>query len=236
MAFPSTFLDLQRVVINKIRLDADADAATGQDLQQAKDWINRAYAKVCVSVEANIADATAVLTAGVGTYTLPPEIIRIKSIAAAAAGSSSYGPPLTESTAETILNRRYSSSGVADTGSTCSLYALGGITTLELWPTPGGADTLLFYYVANPTPLSAGADVPILQEPYASEVLEYGALAEAADFLKDPDANGYRAIFDRKMAEFRTHLRRRGGSHIRSIPTGPVRYPPHDNSVDLRIA
>ena len=58
MAFPSTFVDLQNDVIQRLRLDATAD------LPKVKDWLNQVYAQVCVETEANVTVATMALTAG----------------------------------------------------------------------------------------------------------------------------------------------------------------------------
>lgn len=233
MAFPSTFLDLQRFVITKSRVDADADLATGQDLQAVKDWINRAYAKIVITTEANIVSATGTLTVGVGSYTLPPEVARIRELVAAPVGGS-YGPPLVETSLDDILNRRRTDGSTPASGSSVSHFAMAGDIQLELWPTPGSADVILFYYVTRPTPLSAGGDFPILQEPYASELLEVGALIEAGDLLKDPDVDKWRAVYDRKMTEYKGHLKRRGGAHVRSIPVAPRSFIPHNPSTDIR--
>jgi len=232
MAFPSTFLDLQRSVIAKARLDADADAASGPDLQKAKDWINQAYAQVCVETETNQGLGTAVLSPGATTYQLPPEILRIRAMLLQTAGSTTYGPPMEETTLDDILTLRQGDSASSGTGP--SRYALAGLNVLDLWPTPASEDTLLFYYVGPPTALSATSDIPVLQEPYASKLIEYGALAEAADYLKDPDVDKYRALYDMWMKKFRTHLARRAGSHVRSIPTGRPMVTPHDPSTDVR--
>ena len=42
MAFPSTFLDIQNAVINKLRLDST------NDLSKVKDWINQVYYEACI--------------------------------------------------------------------------------------------------------------------------------------------------------------------------------------------
>lgn len=234
MAFPSTFLDLQRLVINKVRLDANADAATGSDLQFAKDMVNLAYSEACVLTEAKQGEGTNSLTSGIYSYQLPPDVVRVKTIMIAPAdGSQGYGNPLTEASPEDMFQRRQNDGHSAATGSVASHYALVGVNQLELWPTPGAADTILFVYVGQPTPLSANTDVPILPEPYGTKAIQYLALAEAADFLKDPDVDRYRALADLWLKKLQTHMRRLGGGHVRSLPVARGTFVPHLPSTDV---
>ena len=144
--------------------------------------------------------------------------------------------PLIQTDLDDILRRRQSSGGVANAvGATIYRYALLGTSDIELYPTPQSADVLTVYYVALPVALNNDGDTPILQEPYASKLLEYGALAEAADFKSDPQEGEYRQLYQMWMQKFRAHLTRKAGmqpGQFRIIPDTP--YPPHDPSVDLR--
>jgi hypothetical protein len=238
VSFPSTFLDLQRSVVKKLRLAADPDAGTGDDLQKVKDWINWAYADACVKTEASQTSATMALTANSSTYTLPSAVLRIKYIAVKPVGNTDYGGDLSESSLDEILDFRRGGGGT-NTGAVTH-YALLGLTQLELWPTPSGADTLLMYYVALPTALSAATDLPILQEPYATDVLENGAARKGAEFLygpASPDVQYYGSLHQQALRDLRSHLLRRGGGRTQQLAVAGSWIPwlPHDPSVDSGV-
>ena len=205
------------------------------DLSKVKDWINQVYADVCITTEANVTSSTMTLTAGTASYTLPTGISRIKEMYATPVGGVQT-VPLIQTDLDEILRYRQSSGGVANAvGATIYRFALLGLTDIELYPTPQSADVLTVYYVALPTALSADSDIPILPEPYASKVLEYGALAEAADFKSDPLEQEYRQLYQVWMQKLRAHITRKIGmqpGQFRVIPDTP--FVPHDPSVDLR--
>lgn len=202
MAFPSTYLNLQDKILRRLRLDPTADRAT------VKDVLNVIYAQVCVETEALQAAATMTATAGASTYLLPLQVLRIKEMTAAAVAGS-YGPPLQQVSLDEILSLRQSAQVAAANSGASSRYALIGMNQLELWPTPTQADTLLLYYVYLPVALNADTDIPGLQEPYATQILFYGALSELADDMSDPAEINYRQLYDMWMAKFRGHLNRR---------------------------
>jgi hypothetical protein len=207
LAYPATFLSIQDAVISKLRLDATADR------NRVKDWINQVYAQVCLETEAlQKADAMDT-TANVASYTLPAQVLRMREIVSAAAASpTSYGPPLQQVSLDEILSLRQSGQVAYTNNGAAAKYALDGMTQLELYPTPTQIDKLLFYYVYLPTALAADADVPVLPEPFASKILEYGALVEGSDFISDPDQDRYRAIYEDWIRRLRVHLSRRRGS------------------------
>lgn len=222
-------MDLQNEVIRSVRLDATAD------LQKTKDWLNQVYADLVVEDEARLIDGTGTLTGGSSTYTLPAEVLRIREIRVTVSGTSNYGTPLAEARLDWILTAR--ANGGDATGGDPAYYCLDGYTKLELYPTPASAQTILIDYVGLPTALSNDGDVPILQEPYGSMALKYGAMAEAANFLfgsADPSTQNYRTLYDTWRGKYRSHLRRRGGAHTKQIPVaGMTSSPPHDNSADV---
>ena len=175
------------------------------------------------------------LVAGTASYTLPSSVARIKQIIAQLAGTTGNTAPVKQVGLEKILSMRRNV-GVSPVTGTITHYALFGLSDLEVFPTPTSADTLTIYCVALPTALSANSDVPILTEPYASKLLEYGALVEAADYVKDPF--GYLA-YDMKyqewMQRFRADLNRKRGGQTEQFELVPLRdWPPNDPSVDLR--
>jgi hypothetical protein len=230
MAFPSTFADLQAAVIAKTRLDPNNAA----DVSKVKDWINQTYYRVVLEVESVQANTTQTLTPGTAQYTLPAQAKRIKWMVSQLAGASFYGPPLRLTSLDEILWRRKSSGGGVITQGTCTHYAFSSPNFIDVWPTPGSADTLLVYYVAYPTALSAGTDVPQMDEPYASKLIEFGALIDAADYIKDIMASfNYPQQFQDWMMRFRQHLSRKAGTQSLDfrIPTG--NYLPHDPSTDI---
>ncbi len=229
MAFPSSFVDVQNSVIDKLRLDSNAD------LSRVKDWINFAYSDTCVTTEANVRSATMTMTAGTASYTLDPSVIRIKEMYVTPAGGV-QSVPLIQTDLDDILRRRQSSGGVANAvGSTIYRFALLGLSDIEFYPTPQSADVITIYYVAQPTALVNDTDTTILPEPYASKCLEYGAMAEAADFKSDPQEGEYRQLYQLWQQRLKANLNRKVGmqpGQFRVIPDTP--YPPHDPSVDLR--
>ena len=227
MAFPSTFVDLQNDVIQRLRLDATADLA------KVKDWINQVYAQVCVETEANVTVATMALTAGTSSYTLSSSIERIKGMFVTPVGGQA-SQPLLPITLDELIKRRSASNAATATSGSVTHYALLGLSEFEVWPTPASADTITVYYSALPTALSADADVPILHEPWASKLLFNGAAAEAADYKGDPAENDYRAIFEDQLRRYRTHLSLKGPrpNQFQVVSSSP--FPLHDPSTDVR--
>lgn len=210
MAFPATFQDIQNAVILKARLDSTLDLAN------VKDWINRAYAQVCVETEANVVADTMTLTSGTSSYTLPAGIARIKQMVVKPAGSTQYNPPMIRTTLDEILNRRQFGGDTSSTTSGAIIpqsthYAVVGLNQFEIWPTPSAADVITLWLVALPTALSANGDVPILQEPYSSHLLEYGALVHAGDFKGDPATADWQNSYGDWMARYIDHLKQRPG-------------------------
>ena len=228
MAFPATYQDIQNSVIAKLGLDST------NDLAKVKDWINQVYAEVCVQTEALQACGTATLTANQANYTMPSQILRIKSMAIQSSGQTDYGPPLRQVSQDHMIQLRQNSGSTAVSSGSSTHYAIVGLNRFELWPTPVAADTIKVYYVYLPTALSANSDVAVLQEPFSSKLLEYGALAEGADFMRDPSESEYRQLYGFWMAKFKAHLNRRSGTltpATRIISAGGLI--PHDPSTDL---
>lgn len=205
MAFPATFLDIQTAVITKARLDSTLD------LQATKDWINQAYAEVCVETEANVSADTMTLTSGTGSYSLPAGISRIKQMILTPAGSTQTQPPMIRTTLDEILQRRQSGGNVQNAGWYVTHYAVVGLNQFEVWPTPAAADVITLWLVALPTPLAGNTDVPILEEPFSSKLLEYGALVQAGDFKGDPATPEWEGLYREWMGRYVDHLDKRRG-------------------------
>lgn len=222
MSYPSQFLDLQNAVIAKLRLDPTSDRA------KVRDWINQVYVQAVVETGSNQTYQSTTLTAGTSTYTLPTAIFEIDQIVLTPSDQSTPNRPLELVTLATLLDRR---SGGPVGSPAC--YAMVGDDQFEVSPIPTAADTLTFWYTAQPTPLSADSDVPDLSEPYASKLLEYGALAEGADFKMDPRMDEYRALFEQWQGKYRRHLRRKQGGVATQIPRYRARLPAHSPSQDM---
>lgn len=207
MAFPSTFLDIQNAVIAKAAL-----SATG-DLQAVKDWINQAYTEVFVETEASIQQGTTTLTVNVASYTLDAAVARLRQMFVTPAGQTSVyeQPPMERATLDDILVRRQTNGITATAGSYCTHYALVGARGLEVWPTPAAADVITMFYAAFPTALSSNADVPALDEPYASKLLEYGALVQAGEFKGDPATGDWQAKYASWADRYARHLDQKQG-------------------------
>lgn len=216
-------------MIAKLRLDAT------NDLSKVRDWINQVYAQACIETEAVVSTATMSLTAGTASYTLPTQVVRIKAMYVTPVGGA-QSQPMLQTTLDYILRRRQASGGVGAALGYVTHYAVLGSTDIEVYPTPQSADTITIYYVGLPTALSGNTDLPsALQEPYASKVLEYGALAEGGDFKGDPMTDEYRAMFQLWLSKLKTQITRKAGSQPGQFRVFPDHmFPPHDPSTDTR--
>lgn len=192
------------------------------------------YADACIETEAIVSTATMSLTAGTASYTLPSQVVRIKGMYVTPVGGA-QSQPMIQTTLDFILRRRQASGGAGAATGYVTHYAVLGSTDIEVYPTPRSADTITIYYVGLPTPLSANADVPVLQEPYSSKVLEYGALAEAGDYKGDPMTDEYRAMFQLWMSKLKTQITRKAGAQPGQFRVFPEhQFPPNDPSIDVR--
>lgn len=229
MSFPATFQDIQASVIKKLRL------STANDTAAVKDWINAAYADAAMETEYFQTAAQITLTANSSVYTLPAAIGRMKSLTIRPAGGTAYGRELEEVNLSRLQELRYTGAVVAS-GDSATRYALVGAQQLELWPVPQSADILRVYYVYLPTPLSANGDFPVFPEPYGSKVLEYGALAEAAEFLEDPGENNFRQMslyWQRKLRQHKNRIASGGATWQLQIKN-QRRRPTLSNDIDVR--
>lgn len=225
MAYPATFTDIVAQVVAKARLDATADATA------AGTWVNQAYFAACIENEVSETSGTVTLTANTYSYDLTSfltaAIVRVKAMVVTSAGTTFA--PLQYVPLDEILARRQSSAatGIAE------FYTLVGYKTLELFPTPGAADTLTIYYIAAPTVLATTA-VPILPEPYGSKVLEYGALCDAAEFKSDPQLAYWQEKHGEWSTRLRVHLNRRRSGQVGQLSGfGDREWIPHDPSTIL---
>ena len=100
---------------------------------------------------------------------------------------------------------------------------------------------MTFYGSTVPDEMVADTDVSGLPEPFAINLLVYGACVEASDYKSDPKLyNYYQQAFAGWMGKFQAFLNRRITQGSRFIPVyGPDGRPfdsgwaPHDRSTDL---
>jgi len=224
MAYPSTFLDIQNAVLAKGRLDP------AEDLSKVKDWINQAYSNAVLESEALIGVATMTPAANCTSQTLGAAALRIKGLFATYGGVQYK--PLSPVSLQRMLEFRQGSPGNYETP---MYYTLLGLTEIEFYPTPRGTEVFTIYYVKAPTVLSGDTDLPEIPEPYASKVLEYGALAEAADFKRDDMLQDYQQRYLEWIGKLRAHVtRKHGGVPEQMMVLGERPFAPHDPSADYR--
>lgn len=215
-------------MINRLRLDSTADS------QKVQDWINSAYTDAVVTTEALQTSSTMALTANTSSYTLPSAVIRIEFMQCSVA-STTY-PVMIETTLQRLLNLRVQSTPSA-VGAPPYYYTLVGENQLEIYPPAAGTETVTIFYSYLPTPLVNAGDVPSLPEPYASNLLIYGALVEGADFSKEmlTGVQGYAQMYQYWLSKLRTHLSRRKGAGVKQFDiVGSGLFTPHDPSTDIR--
>ena len=226
MSYPATYSDIKTAVINKARLDSTADAAkVGQ-------WVNEAYTQVCAETRCLQQAATATVTANTASYTLDASILHIELIVCTQPGGTAWFP-LAEAQLDEILNFRAVS---PNSSGPPRRYCLVGMNQIELWPTPTEADTLTFYYSYTPAALSANTDIPLIPEPYASKLLEFGALVQAAEFKRDLMMLGdFQQQYATWLAAFQRYVNRKQGAYPETFPTWTRKMPfgPHDPAVDI---
>lgn len=225
MAYPQTFDDIRTAVIAKARLDAVADKT------KAGVWVNKAYFKAATETRCFQTSRTDVLTAA-AAFSLNSAVHEIELFTCTAAGSSAWFP-LKEATLDEILNLRATSQAGSGTP---RRYALVGLTDIELWPTPAGGETLTTWYANLPAALSADGDIPLIPEPHASDLLEFGALIHAAEFKRDLMMLGdFQQQYATALAGFQRYVNRKAGAYPASFPTWTRGrgYGPHDPSTDV---
>ncbi len=225
MAYPGLFLDIQTSVAAKLRL------TLADDQTKIQDWINQTYADVAVETRCFQKQGTAAMTAGVATYLLDAQILHIELLTVTQAGGTAYFP-LVECQLDEILNYQATSAG----GSGPSRrYCLIGLNEIVVWPTPAAADTMNIWYSYLAPPLVDDNDTALFPEPFASKILEYGALVQGAEWKRDIMVLGqYQQQYQSWLGAFQRYLNRKGGAYPEAFPTWTRLwpFPAHDPSAD----
>ena len=223
-AFPSQFSDLYGSVIDKGRLNAT------NDLAKAKQYVNRAYADVAlVSKYWEGSSVGAALAAAATSQSIPASIIELEDVTMSYAGIQ---PPMRELTWEQLLNKRaYTLAGQGPP----QAYAVRK-ATVEFWPSAQGGEILTYYGSTQPPAwLSGDTDVPDIPEPFATSLLEYGALVQVGEFKNDLLMLGeYQQSYGSWLSKFMKFVQTRQGTDARSfeVRAGRSMLLPHDPSSD----
>lgn len=208
-SYQGTYATIKQEVIDQLKLDATLDAA------RVGRWVNLAYADAVQQTGCLQQAATATLTSGEDSYTIPDEVEWIKLLVIGYADGT-VSLPLREVTLEEMLRQR---TVTRATGQQIPqpMYAIVGQNQLEVWPEPSSGAALQFWYVYLPTALSADADEPVIHEPFGTELLVAGACVRGARFKKDPLLPDFEADWVRSMGQFQVWLNRREGAAPRAF-------------------
>lgn len=220
--FAPTFLDIQNIVIDRLRLDASAD------LTRVKNAINNASNNVATETKyLSSSNAPAALAAAATSLSIPASIIEVEYITSGYGGQTLI---LGQLTFDRLLVMRQQPS-VAGPPVAYSLRK----DTVELWPAAVGGETLTVYGPGLPTALSGDTDLQPYPEPYGSNLLAYGAMCDMAEFTKDILMIGtYQAKYQDWMGRFRAYITRRQGALPKHmiVDDGSHGFYPHDPSSD----
>lgn len=230
MSYPSDFQTIQNSVIAKARLDSTAD------LTMVKDWINQAYFAACIETEFyESSSALAALVAGATSATIPTALIKIDYVVPTGSDGSAWGP-MELIPFEDILEKRAWVGGTVSTGApTFYAFRSASASTIEFYPNAAGGEILTFYGAQLPTALSANADLPIFPEPYATKVLESGALYEAAWYQKDLFfLQQAQSLSMEWVSRLRAFNNTRIGNKTQQFKVAGQPLTPRGNSVDIR--
>jgi hypothetical protein len=211
MAFAPTLADIREQVMLKLRLDpADQTIATY--------WIQQAYADIAQYVGFDW-DTTTVygLQEASGGFDLPCEVAWVRHIKMIyPGGGSSY--PAQQVRSEQVLARQQSNSaGPSESG---IVYAVLGQFSVIFWPFAVQGQQVEIRHTVVPDALEDD-DTPLLQEPYGSKLLEYGALVEGAKFKKDPLMSDFEQSYAMWTERYVTWINRRKGASSTAFEVWP---------------
>lgn len=229
-AYSSQFSDLQSEVVDKLRLDSTADAT------RVKEALNQVLVDVAVQSRYFSGSSTgSALAAAASSQALSATIVELEYITCTYGGQTTFLNPVGF---DRILMLRTSTSSGPPT-----VYCLRK-GTVEFWPNAQGGETLTYYGATLPDEMILGSDVSGLPEPFATNLLIYGACIEMADFKNDMRLYFYyQQAYAQWLAKFQTYLNMRVTQTSRAIPVyGPDGRPftsspwlPHDPSSDWFI-
>lgn len=172
------------------------------------------------------------LTAGTEDYTLDTSILRILDIFIT---SSSQDYSMERVSVDDIL--RFRRAAAATSSAPVTYYAVAGSNLLMVYPTPASADTVTVYYVPRPATLSADDDTPSEIPSEFHKLVEWYALAEAADYDDDGSSGVgqlYLAKYEEGIARARATQSRKGSTRLAPfVPGRRSRVVKHSPSQDM---
>jgi len=105
-----------------------------------------------------------------------------------------------------------------------------------VWPTPSESGTITVYYVPRPATLSSGSDTPSEIPAEFHKLVEWYALAEAADYVDD-ESSGMGALYlqryEKGIREALKAVSRKGGKLAPNVPGRRTRISPSVPSQDV---
>lgn len=233
-AYASQFSDLQQLVSDKLKLDNVS--LTGTDATKVKEALNQTLVHVATATRYFSGSAsTSALAAGANTDAIPSTIVELEYVTMTYGGQTYFLQP---TTFDRILMRRVSST----TGPPV-IYSLRK-STLNFWPNAQGGEVLTYYGATLPDEMTNASDTTGLPEPFATNLIVYGACVEMADFMDDPKLYFYyQNAYAQALGEFQAYLNMRVTQTSRAIPVyGPDGRPfdtapflPHDPSSDFFV-
>lgn len=230
MAYPSSFGDIQDAVIAKLRLDP------GLDRQKVKDWINQAYMEACIETEFFAeAQATSKMPPDTSRTGVPAALWKIDYITSTQADGAPWGP-LDLVGLDVVLSKRAYGGTITHGAPQMYAYVSGPQPVIEFWPGAAGGEIFTFYGVRLPPILDDPGSVPAIPEPYGSNLLEFGADVQAAEFKQNyVMLSTYQQESLYWLQLFRGFQNSRAGNRVQQLQIDGARpYVHADNSVDFR--
>lgn len=225
----TTFLEMQDEALDL------AGLSSPEERGRVKRFLNEDYLAIVQRSGTPIkTSATISLIAGQGDYDLTAapfsltDFVRMQTpIYAWGSLAPNQTSPLEQVTPEQIFYmRRNLVAGVV------RVYAINGISTLMIYPSPMTGDTLQLSYEYRPATMATDSDTPVLLRYEDHSAVTYSAASRAALLSGSPKYAGLKIEAQQRMDAAMARQNRVGGSAV-SIRRGRRRFYPRDNSTDL---
>lgn len=201
-----------------------------------KTWLNEEYINLVQKTGTPIKSTAAVaLVNGQGDYDLTAspwsltDFIRVQSLIYAWGGNAANQTATLEETQpqEIYALRQSTVTGLV------RQYAINGLSTLMLYPSPTTGDLLTMSYEYRPALMATDSDTPILLRDEDHPAVLYAAAYRAALVGNPSKVPLLAAEMARRLQMAMARQNRVGGASKR-LRRGARRYAPHDNSTDYR--
>lgn len=172
-----------------------------------KAWLNDAQRLTLrrVPIRETWSRSTVTTTSGTKTYTLPTDLVGIRSLT-----DSASNVPLDP------IDPRWLDTITASSG-TPRTYALDD-TGLVLYPTPDGAYSLLLRYVANPADMAADTDTPLIPAAHHDLLISYAVSRAYRSEDDDQRAQTLMSDYERGVAQL-------ADDRLSEVQDGPKQVP-----------